>query len=151
MRMEDSLQHLLILFVIPNVALVSIVIFLYWKLRKAKRQLKFMTGFLTRRLRRQRHCLEKTLRVTELGGQPSKDCTLEIAEEGENDLESKDCTLEIAGEEESDLENNSESSYDLDSNCNTSEESLFWREEEEIGGYRKLVSSDSETEFESWV
>ena len=146
--MEVSSVQLVLLILTSNLGIGLIVIFLYWKLKKAERKIKVTRDFLARRLERRRMRVDQGTDALEMVKLTNGE--LHSFNLGEQQDDCKDFAVQVEMEEE-DFENGSgsESAY-----SNSSDDSLLWEDAESLRGYQKLISSYSEMgliELEAWV
>ena len=141
--MEVSSVQLVLLILTSNLGIGLIVIFLYWKLKKAERKIKVTRDFLARRLERRRMRVDQGTDALEMVKLTKGE--LNSFNLGEQQDDCKDFAVQVEMEEE-DFENGSGSE--------SSDESLLLEDAESLRGYQKLISSYSEMgliELEAWV
>ena len=166
----------ILLFVVSNFWMGLMVLLLYWKLKKLERKLNFTIDFLAKRLERTKLQInretETVLKETKPVDQESETVPKETetvpketetpqqtqeepltCDQEQSSSERGDFVLQVENETDAESEEeNSSADYRSLSECSSlSDDSLFWRDLEELGAHRKLVSSDSDDEFETWV
>ena len=164
----------ILLFVVSNFWMGLMVLLLYWKLKKLERKLNFTLDFLAKRLERTRRLVDRETETVDQETESVPKETETVPKETEtvpketvtpqqtqeepltcdqeqSSSERGDFVLQVENETESEEENSSAEYRSLSECSSLSDDSLFWRDLEELGAHRKLVSSDSDDEFETWV
>ena len=147
--MDGSSIEVILLVFSSNLAWGLVIAFLLWKLQKIKRKIDFQLEFLSRRLakRTARIQADKETQTMEMVRLTKGD--LHLVNLGQPQTQSRNDFI-IQVETEGD-DRDSKNSSGAEEDCTSSNDSLFWMDLEDMEAYQRLIASDSETEFETWV
>lgn len=146
--MDGSSIEVLLLIFSSNLIWGLIVVFLLWKLNKLKRKISFTLAFLAKRLERRRARIQADKDTQTLEMVRLTKGELHLMNLGDEQSRSNDFIVQVEADTD---DRESEGSSNPEVDCTSSNDSLFWRDIEDMEVYQKLISSDSDSEFEVWV